>query len=159
MTSTGGATVLSTGARSDGSEKLPSFHTTKGEATMADDDATRKPRAKFEPVTLSDEDRDRLEDEHGDVLVLRGSERAPWLMVLRRPTRPETLAYKSQARRENANGSPGTANEALMKRITVYPEQARMDVQFARWPLLADGIADATAFREFVGIAVDADLK
>lgn len=118
------------------------------------DAAPRPARAGYAPVVLDEETRQRLEDEHGDILVLKGGEKAPWVMVVRRPTRPETLAYKGAAKKQD-----GTANEQLVRRVTVFPAGADLERQLARWPFMPDGIVDAPAFKEFIGIAADADLK
>lgn len=120
----------------------------------ADGAATPPRRGGYVPVELDDATRARLEEEHGDILVLRGTEKSPWVMVVRRPTRQETLGYKAVSKRGD-----GTANESLLRRTTVFPTGADLERQLQRWPFLADGIADSGAFREFVGIAVEADLK
>lgn len=108
----------------------------------------------YTPVTLSDEQKAALEQEHEDILILRGGERAPWIVVVKRPSRKDTLAYKLFAKRDNT-----TANEEFIKRIRVFPDESAFEKQLDRWPLLCDGIADSDAFKSFLGLAVGEDLK
>jgi hypothetical protein len=108
----------------------------------------------YTPVTLSDEQKAALEADHEDILIMRGSERAPWLIVLRRPKRPETIGYKAHVKRD-----PTTANEQLIRKISVYPKDGDFEKQIERWPFLCDGIADAEAFKDFLGLSVAEDLK
>jgi len=123
---------------------------------MPDDTVTttapKKP--KFVPITISDEEIALLEDEHEDVLVCRGTEKAPWIAVCRRPTRQEAIGYKTHAKRDST-----TANEQLITRICVFPKGADFQRQLARWPLFVDAIAVAESFKDFVGITVEHDLK
>ncbi len=115
-----------------------------------------KKRAPYVPVTLDEETRARLEDQHEDILVVKGGERAPWVLVLRRPNRQETLAFKAHARKDSA-----TANEALIRRVTVYPDpkSADFDKQLERWALIPDFVADSQSFKEFLGGGIESDLK
>ena len=119
---------------------------------MADGDNTKK--ARFAPPELDEESRARLEEEHEDILVLRGGEKAPWTIVLCRPNRQQTIAFKQHARKD-----PSTANEALLRRIVVFPKGEDLEKVFARWPLVPDFIADSAAFKGFLGGAVDDDKK
>lgn len=117
--------------------------------------ATPKPaRPKFVPLTISDERLAELEAEHEDVLVMKGPEMAPWLAVVRRPTRQETIGFKTHAKRDST-----TANEQLVRAICVFPKGEDLARQIARWPLFVDGLCDSKTFRDFVGITVDNDLK
>lgn len=111
-------------------------------------------KSKFVPIEVTPEQIAALEDQHEDVLVLRGSEMAPWVAVLRRPTRQEAIGYKTHGKRDST-----TANEQLITRICVFPAKEDFQRQLARWPFFVDGIADSPVFKEFVGISVDADLK
>jgi hypothetical protein len=108
----------------------------------------------YTPVTLSNEDKARLEAEHEDILVLRGTDLSPWIVALRRPKRQETIGYKTHHKRDST-----TANEQLVKRIAVFPTGADMEKQLERWPFLCDGIADSETFKDFLGLSVDASLK
>ncbi len=108
----------------------------------------------YTPVTLSDEQKAALEAEHEDILVLRGGERAPWVVVIRRPKRQETIGYKTAAKRDNT-----TANEDFIRRIAAYPKAGEWERQLERWPFLCDGIADSNSFKEFLGLSVAEDLK
>jgi hypothetical protein len=108
----------------------------------------------FTPVTFTEEQRKALEEKHEDILVLKGNERAPWLAVMKRPSRQEAVGYKTHAKRDQA-----TANEQLLRAIIVHPTGEDLEKQLARWPLFVDGIVDTQAFRDFVGISVDDSLK
>lgn len=117
---------------------------------------TRPRRAPYEPVTLSEEKLAELEEEHEDVLVIRGSEKAPWLVVLRRPKREEAILFKQAAKRDST-----TANEQFVRRICVYPKPGdeAFEKQVRRWALMTDGIAISPGFQEFLGITIENDLK
>lgn len=108
----------------------------------------------YTPVTLSDETKSALDSEFDDILVMRGGARAPWLVVLRRPKRQETIGYKAHAKRD-----PTTANEQLIRKIACYPKDNDFEKQLERWPFLCDGIADSEAFKDFLGLTVSEDLK
>lgn len=113
------------------------------------------PKPKFVPFTITDEEIQALDDEHEDVLVLRGPEQAPWIVVLRRPTRQETIGYKMHAKRDST-----TANEQLIRAVCVFPKKGDdFDRQIKRWPFFVDGVADSKPFKDFVGITVENDLK
>ena len=118
------------------------------------EDNTPTPKKKFQPFTITDEELKALDEEHGDVLKLHGSEAAPWMVVLRRPTRQEIIGYKHGIKKESF-----AANEDLIKRICVFPTKDDFAAQLARWPIFVDGIADSRDFKEFIGFTVDADLK
>jgi hypothetical protein len=111
-------------------------------------------RPRFAPLKLDDELKARLEDTHEDILILKGSERSPWIYVVRRPNRKEVLAYKHHAKRQD-----GTANEQFIRHITVFPTGDDLERQLERWPLAPDAISDASAFKDFVGFSVNEDLK
>lgn len=111
-------------------------------------------KEKYVPPVLTDEKLKELEDEHEDVLVLRGTEIAPWCAVVRRPNRKETIAYKSQARRD-----PATANETLIRLICLFPRGDEFQRMLDRWPFLVDGVAQSPAFNNFIGLTVDEQLK
>ena len=112
-------------------------------------------KSKFVPFVITDEQIQALEDEHEDVLVLRGPEKAPWIAVLRRPTRQETIGYKTHAKRDST-----TANEQLIRATCLFPKKGEdFDRQLARWPFFVDGLADSKSFKDFVGITVESDLK
>ena len=108
----------------------------------------------YVPVTITDDELATLESEHEDVLKLGGGERAPWVIVLRRPKRQETIAFKQHANRDIA-----TANEALVRRITVAPKGEDLEKMIDRWPFLCDAVASSEAFKDFIGLAVGAQLK
>ncbi len=108
----------------------------------------------YTPVTLSDEQKIALEAEHEDILVMKGGDRAPWLMVLRRAKRQETIGYKQHHKRDST-----TANEQLVRKITIFPVGNDMEKQLDRWPFLCDGIADAESFKDFLGLSAAEDLK
>lgn len=110
----------------------------------------------YVPVTVSDEQLSQLEEHHEDILVLRGSERAPWLLVVKRPNRQQTIAYKQHAKKDST-----TANEALFRHITVFPaaKDPDFDRQLNRWPLLCDAAAGSESFADFLGTTVNEQVK
>jgi hypothetical protein len=116
----------------------------------------KKKAAPYEPVILTLEKLAELEETHGEdnLLVMKGTERAPFVVALRRPDRKETIAYKDHAKRNSA-----TANEQLLRKISVFPTGDDLEKQLARWPFLPDGVCDSAVFRDFVGIAVDESVK
>lgn len=109
--------------------------------------------AKYEPITITDEQLAALDTEHDDVHVFRGKPKAPWLCVIRRPTFQETQAYKALA------GDPAKkplANVKLITAISVYPKggSPEWQRQLDRWSFFPDGLADSEDFKEFVGITL-----
>lgn len=108
----------------------------------------------FEPVKLDDAKRAELEQAHEDILVLRGGDMAPWLVVLRRPNRKETVGYKRAVKMEDEE-----ANYEFVKRICVFPDEAKFDEQLDRWGLFVDGIAMSPSFKQFIGLAAQAQVK
>lgn len=122
---------------------------------MAEDQETPK-KTKWLPPVPTKEQVEALDIENDDVLHLDGGEMAPWHIVVRRPTRNETLVYKAAARRE---GQSATANEGLIKKIAVFPDADAMKRICEKWALAPDGIVDSAKFKEFVGISAQADLK
>jgi len=121
---------------------------------MSDENTT--PKKKFVPLTITDAQIADLDEEHEDILVLRGPEKAPWVCVVRRPTRKETVAFKNHAKRDSA-----TANEQLIRAICVFPSGKSEDFerQLNRWPFFVDGLTDTKSFKDFVGITVEEDVK
>ncbi len=108
------------------------------------------------PVELEE-----LEEKHRSILVVRGHpEKSPWLVVLRRPKRQEMIAYKAQRKRE---GQDMTSNEALIKRLVVFPDPAKstdLDVMIDEYPFFPDGIVGLKSFNDFIGAnAEEADPK
>lgn len=120
---------------------------------MSEETETPK-KKKFVPFTITDEELKALDEEHDDVLKLHGSEYAPWVVVLRRPTRQEIIGYKHGVKKESFE-----ANADLIKRICVFPSKEDMQRQIDRWAIMVDGIADSREFKEFIGFTVDKDLK
>jgi len=110
---------------------------------------------KYAPITLDPVEQAALEEKHEDILILRGDqEMSPWLLVVRRPTRQETLGYKQHAKRDST-----TANEVLIRKLTVYPTGAALDAQIERWAFLCDGAVADEKFSRFMGLSVEASLK
>lgn len=108
----------------------------------------------FAPVKLDDAKRAELEQQYEDILVLRGGDMAPWLVVIRRPNRKETLGYKRSIKMEDEE-----ANYEFIKRICVFPDEAKFEEQLDRWGLFCDGIAMSLAFKQFIGIAAQSQVK
>lgn len=109
--------------------------------------------AKYEPLTISDEELERLDAEHDDVMVFKGPELAPWLCVVRRPTAEEATAYKSLANDSNPLKKI-TANVKLVTAICVFPKKDTEEwkKQYTRWPLFPDGLVKNSRFEEFCGL-------
>jgi len=108
--------------------------------------------SKFQPLTISDEDLSRLDDEHDDVMAFRGDlELAPWLCVVRRPNAEEALAYKTMAADP---AKKTTANVKLITAISVYPKKDTDEWrrQYSRWPLFPDGLVATKRFEAFCGL-------
>lgn len=119
---------------------------------MSDEQTPKKP--KYEPPKLSPERLAELEEAHDDVLVLSGSEKAPWTVAVKRPNRQQTIAYKTHGKRDST-----TANEQLLRQISVFPTGPDLDALLARWPFLPDGIAASDPFKDFLGITTDEQVK
>lgn len=123
--------------------------------------APETPRKKqtWQPPELTAAKLAELDAEHEDVLVLRGDdEMSPWVVVIKRPSRPQTIQYKTTSRKAEGNQAV-LANEQLLRQIIVWPEQHHVDAMFARWSMLADGIALDSTFKRFIGVATEAGLK
>ncbi len=121
--------------------------------------------AKFAPLTISQEQVDALEKEHGDICVFRGTEKAPWLAVLRLPTFEEVQAFKALAA-DPVPSKSGMANLRLIQAICVFPPGgkpsapgAEWKAQVDHWSLFPDGLSSKKAFRDFVGLEMDESEK
>lgn len=117
--------------------------------------------AKYEPLTISDEQLAALDAEHDDVMVFKGdAELAPWLCVVRRPTAEEALAYKTMASDPMKKTS---ANVKLVTALSVYPKKdtAEWQRQYSRWPFFPDGLVNNDRFEAFCGMkgVIDAREK
>lgn len=109
----------------------------------------------YTPVTITPEELNALETEHEDIMRFDGDpDLAPWIVIVRRPKRQEAIAFKQHATRDIA-----TANEALVRRITVFPKGDDLEKMFDRWHMLCDGIASSDRFKAFIGLAVGSQLK
>lgn len=115
----------------------------------------KKPR--FTPPTPSPELIAKLEDEHEDVIVIRGTERAPWAVILRRPTRQESILYKQHGKKDGPQSV--TANDAFVRKIAVWPEMSTLEAIIAKWPFMPDAVTSNSGFKEFVGAEGSEDLK
>lgn len=104
----------------------------------------------YQPVVLEDAKRAELEEKHGDVLVLQGTERSPWVVVLR-PCNARDVDALRVAKARDAT----TANEVFVRRVAVFPEAEDFERQVARWPMLCDGIYVSDAFKEWAGLVAD----
>jgi hypothetical protein len=118
-----------------------------------------KRKASWQPPVLTQEIIDRLEAEHEDLFVMRGDpDLSPWVMVLKRPTRPQTLLWKSNSRKTEGQQAV-IANEQLIRATVVWPEVHHVDAQIAKFSLMPDAIVNNDRYRAFIGVAADADLK
>lgn len=111
----------------------------------------------FEPVTISDDQLQALDDEHDGVLVARGHEESPFLFVLRRPTKLHLKTYHSLVRAKDPDVV--SANEGLLGAMCVYPDKADQKRQLDRWPACAGAILGSDAFERFTGGALAAHRK
>jgi hypothetical protein len=114
--------------------------------------------SKYVPLTISDEDLAKLDEEHDDVMQFKGPELAPWLVVVRRPTAEEALAYKSMG---TDPAKKISANAKLITAIAVYPKKDSDEWkrQYSRWPFFPDGLADNRRFSEFCGLSGIVDAR
>lgn len=121
--------------------------------------APPKPRRPtFERPVPTEEELAALDEKHGDVLHIKSpSEMSPWAIVLRRPTRPETMKWKADSRRDGNQAV--LANEAFVRTLAVWPAPHVIDLMISRWSMFPDGVVTSPGFRDFIGISVDNDLK
>ena len=115
--------------------------------------------SKFQPLTISDEDLARLDEEHDDVMAFRGdAELAPWLCVVRRPTAEEATAYKSLA---NDPVKKISASAKLITAISVFPKKDTDEWrrQYSRWPFFPDGLLTNKRFEAFCGLEGIVDAR
>lgn len=111
--------------------------------------------AKFVPIELTKEKIAELDEEHDDVLVVRGDpDMSPWVVVVRRPTRAEIKMTKSVAKRDE-----GASNEQLIRSVRVFPEPDAFEAQLNRWGFMCDAISNDASFQKFVGLSTAASLK
>jgi hypothetical protein len=108
--------------------------------------------AKYEPLTITDDELAKLDAEYDDVMVFRGDlELAPWICVVRRPSAEEATAYKTMA---HDPAKKTAANVKLITAISVYPKRDTDEWkrQYSRWPLFPDGLVLHKRFELFCGI-------
>jgi hypothetical protein len=116
-------------------------------------------RKAWQPPQLTQDILDQLEAEHEDLIIMRGDpDMSPWVMVLKRPTRPQTLLWKSNSRKTDGQQAV-IANEQLIRATVVWPETHHVDAQIAKFSLMPDAIVNSERYRAFIGVAADADLK
>ncbi len=107
--------------------------------------------SKYVPLTISDADVERLDEEHDDVLVMKGPEIAPWLCIVRRPSADEAAAYKAMV--SDPAKRPG-ANAKLVSALSVFPKKDTDEWkrQYSRWPMFCDGLVTNKRFEQFCGL-------
>jgi hypothetical protein len=88
-----------------------------------------------------------LDDEHDGVVVFLGTELAPFVYVIRRPTPQELSAYSAEVKK----GRTLEGNRLLLRAITVYPDRAQVEQQLTRWPASAGAVLTSDRFTEFSG--------
>ena len=108
----------------------------------------------YVPVEITPEQLTAFETEHEDICVVRGTAKAPWVYVMKRPTRQQTIAYKQHAKRNLS-----TASEALLRHIVLAPTGEQLQKQIDRWPFGVDAAISSDSFQEFVGITIDEQVK
>lgn len=114
--------------------------------------------AKYEPLTITDEQLAALDSEYDDVMQFKGPDLAPWLCVVRRPTAEEAQAYKALA---HDPAKKTSANVKLVSAIAVYPKKDSDEWkrQYSRWPLFPDGLVVNKRFEEFCGVEGIVDAR
>ncbi len=115
--------------------------------------------SKYEPLSISDTDLAKLDDEFDDVMAFRGDpELAPWLCVVRRPNAEEALAYKTMA---SDPAKKTSANVKLITALAVYPKKDSDEwkKQYSRWPLFPDGLVANQRFEAFCGLQGIVDAR
>ena len=113
----------------------------------------------YTPLTITDEELEKLDTEHDDVMKFQGDpELAPWLCVVRRPTAEEALAYKTMGADPAKKIS---ANAKLITAISVFPKKDTEEWkrQYSRWPFFPDGLADNKRFSAFCGLSGIIDAR
>ncbi len=108
--------------------------------------------AKYEPLTISEEQLEALDIEYDDVMCFRGDpELAPWLCVVRRPTTEEAHAYKAMA---NDPAKKISASAKLITALSVFPKKDTEEWkrQYSRWPFFPDGLLTNKRFEAFCGL-------
>ena len=110
----------------------------------------------YVPVTITDDRLAEFDAEHDGILIMRGSERAPFLYVLRRPTEREARAYQGMLRGKDPDVMK--ANRLFLTSMCVHPTGAELEGQIARWPASPGAVLASEAFTEFSGAAAT-DLR
>ena len=100
----------------------------------------------FKKIEISAEKLESLDNEHDEVCVFNGTERAPFLFVLRRPKAKDLKAYAQLAKQDAVR-----ANMELLKALTVYPEREDVERQLDRWPTAAGAVLTSNTYAEFTG--------
>ena len=108
----------------------------------------------YQPVTPTQEQLAELEAKYGNVLVMSGGKRSPYCVVLKRPSRKETIGYKAWLKKDAT-----TASEEMVKRLAVFPDKPELDKWLEEFPFAPDFILNSDTFQDFVGQGSEADLK
>ncbi len=108
--------------------------------------------SKFVPITITEEQKTALESTHGDVMVVQGPERSPWLCVLRRPSTDEAAAYVAMA---NDTQKKTHAPVKLVTALCVYPpkDSEEWRKQYSTFPLFPFDVFSAGFVQEFLGLS------
>lgn len=114
--------------------------------------------SKYQPLTISDEELAKLDEQYDDVFVFKGRPLSPWIAVLRRPTYDDTQAYKALAQEPMKRS---IANTKLITALCVFPKgnSPEWKAQLERWPFFVDGICETDDFKDFVGMSVANSAK
>ncbi len=115
--------------------------------------------SKFQPLTISEDDLAKLDEQYDDVMAFRGdADLAPWLCVVRRPTAEEALAYKTMANDPAKKISAGTK---LITALSVFPKKDSDEwkAQYSRWPFFPDGLLVNKRFEAFCGLEGIVDAR
>lgn len=111
----------------------------------------------FVPIDITPEQLADLDAQHDGVFCARGTERAPFLFVLRLPTARELRAYAAMVRAKGADVLD--ANHKLLSSLCVYPAPSDVSRQLDRWPACAGTILNSEGWSAFSGGALDEHQK
>lgn len=108
--------------------------------------------SKFVPLVVTPEQKLALESAHGDVMVIQGPERSPWLCVLRRPSTEEAAAYVAMA---NDPQKKTHASVKLITALSVFPakDSEEWRTQYSTFPLFPFDVFSAGFVQEFLGLS------
>ncbi len=108
--------------------------------------------AKYEPLTITEEDLAKLEDQYERVFALKGPPMCPWLAVFRGPNTEEARAFVAMA---NDKAKQEYANVKLLTNLSVFPKKDTPEWirQYSTFPLFLYDAWSHKGLQEFLGLA------